>query len=406
MRLPLLLAASALATGGIQANEKPPARDASLAAGRPLAPITVRWRPERQVSPLPPWAPAPVEIQEGAAVFHVPARWKHPSADRYVLTVVFEDTEDGGPIVEWRSAGGITTRLSEGLGESEEALGLHARTIVLPDAMTRDGGAVVVSMPWRIEGLVSASLRPARDATVAVPGARSQPGLVGRAGLAIESEELEGREVLPMPGDVREGSLVEAELSAGIEFLDGDVEWRVPIEGGVEGAMIVCEVLGLEPSDRLELVVNSVAAGELHAAAFRLDDPEVTPEPGGDLRLAGWRKHSLYFPASLLRTGENSILLRRRPPTQAGPGSLQPVALKNTFLHLRFGGVAPQPAHVPPAWPVDLTDSGEPDLTAPVAIVQEPPPLPAVLTAPRPPRKPASEPLVITAPLPRAIPRP
>ncbi|MCX7868424.1 MAG: hypothetical protein N2322_00585, partial [Terrimicrobiaceae bacterium] len=371
--------------------------DASVAAGRPYAPMTVRWKPERQVSPLPPWAPAPVEVLEGAAVFHLPARWKHPAADRYVLTVVFEDTEDGGPTVEWRSPGGVVTRLSDGLGESGQALGLHARTLVLPDAMTRDGGAVAVAMPWRIEGLVSISLRPARDASVAVTGTRFQPGLGERSGLAVESEELEGREVPPLTGDVREGSIVEAELAAGIEILDGELDFRVPADGGIEGAMVWCDVLGLDPAGRIDVLVNGLPAGELQSAGFRLDDPAVTPAMDGRLAFAGWRKHSLYLPASLFRQGENSILLRRRAASDPSARTLQPVALKNTYLHLRFGGAGPQPAPVPPPWPVDLSGSDAPDFPSPIGLVEDLPPLPLVLTSPpKTTPQPSATPRVLT----------
>jgi len=373
------------------------ARDAGLAAGRPLAPVSARWRPERQLSPLPVWAPGPVDLQEGQAVFPLPARWQQPAIDRYILTVVFEDAEDSGPTVEWRSAGGVVTRLSDGLGEGGGALGLHARTVVLPDAMTRDGGAVVVSMPWRMEGLVSASVQPARDVTIAVPGAGFHPGMVERAGVAVASEELEGREVPPSAGDVREGPVVEAELSANIEALEHELEFLVPMEGEVDGAILYSEALGLDPEARVDVEINGRKAGEMNSAAFRLDDPTAGVDSSGRLTIAGWRKHSLFLPARLWVRGENSIVLRYRPPSH-GARSVYPVSIKNTFLHVLFGSggaVAAAPSGsgrgiataISEPWPVNLDEPTSPDFSSPIAIVDEPPVLPLVVTAPPPARE-------------------
>jgi hypothetical protein len=370
------------------------ARDASLIAGRPMAPLEVRWKPVMTVNPLPGWAPAGMETSPSHAVFPIPARWQEPGIDRYVLTVVFYDSEDAGPIVDWRSAEGIETRLSEGLGESSAPLGLHARTMVLPDAVTKDGGVVVVSMPTRQEGLVSATIQPARDVTLAVAGASLQPGLIERDGSVIESELLEGRDLEPVGGDLREGSIVEAELSAAVETLDAGLDFVVPVDERVEGAVLHTEVIGLEPDDRIDVEVNGRRIGELNATPFRLDDPAITIDADRRLTIAGWRRHSLFLPGSAWLTArENTITLRLR----SSHLSPSPISLKNTYLHLRFSPpaaasedmlAAPQrsvPA-VPPEtpWPVSLDEPPEPDFETPISIVDEPPPTPVVITNPPP----------------------
>lgn len=369
-------------------------RDASLAAGRPLAPVEVRWAPVLTGSPLPSWVPGPMEMTPVSAMFRIPARWSQPAIDRYVLTVVFYDTEDTGPVVEWRSASGVLTRLSDGLGEGAESLGLHARLMVLPDVITREGGSLIVSMPWRQGGLVSATVQPARDVTVAVTGASLQPGLVERGGSVIEEEFLEGREVPPISGDIREGPIIEAGLTTAIEALEGELEFAVPVEGVVEGAILHAEVMGLDPAARIDVEINGQRIGEMNPAVFRLDDAAVTIAGDGALSVAGWRRHWLFLPGENWKQGDNALVLRLR----GGAVSLAtPVSIKNASLHLRFGddqgfasaapsGLFPPgldaPSTVPAEiWPTVAEESSEPDFETPLPLVSAPPVLPAVVTS-------------------------
>jgi hypothetical protein len=387
------LSGAVLFAGAVPAAAQP--LDASMAAGRPLAPVGVRWAPVLTGSPLPEWVPGPVEMTPVSATFPVPARWSQPAIDRYVLTVVFYDTEDTGPVVEWRSSAGVLTRLSEGLGEGQESLGLHARIMVLPDVITREGGSLIVSMPWRQNGLVSATVQPARDVTVAVTGASLQPGLVGRGGNVVESELLEGREVPPASGDIREGPIVEAGLTSAIEHLDGELEFAVPVEGVVEGAILHTEVMGLDPAARIDIEINGRRIGEMNPEAFRLDDASVTIEANGALGVAGWRRHWLFMPGGEWRQGDNALVLRLRNASGATA-----VSIKNALLHLRFGddtglagaepaGLFPPgldaPSEVPAdPWPTVADESTEPDFETPLPLVSDPPVLPVVVTAPPP----------------------
>jgi len=380
--------------------------DAALDAGGPLAPVELQWRPALLSSPLPAWAPGPVEATVGSALFPIPARWRQPAIDRFVLTVVFDDTEDAGPVIEWRAPNGVVTRLSDGLGESPAALGLHTRSLILPDAITRDGGAVIVSMPWRPAGLASARIEPARDVTVAVTGASLQPGLVDRSGRVESADELEGREVPPLTGDLRDGPIVEAELAAAIEPLADELEFQVPVEGTVEGAVLNADVMGLEPDARIDLLVNGIPLGEMNPAVFRLDAPGVRIDSQGRLALAGWRHHSLFIPARAWLPGENRVVLRLRRP-EAPAGTTPPAAfLKNAWLHLRFGNSGAlerldieDVPWVPPSNTYTAAPP-EPDLSSPLPLVDEPPEMPSVITIPPPVPSAADElPRVIVGPV-------
>lgn len=397
-----------------------PGQDAGLLTGRPLAPMEIRWRPEIAGSPLPGWATAPVETTAGSAIFPIPAVWQQGGIDRYLLTVVFDDTADAGPVVEWRSRDGSVTRLSEGLGEDEASLGLHARSLLVPLELSRHGGSLVVSMPWRPDGLVRAAVEPARDVTVAVLGSANRPGAIDRAGMVREITELDGLEPPSLTGDVRSGPIVEAELAGDIEPLADELEFEVPVDGIVEGGVLNAEILGLDPASRVFIWLNGVFQGELNSEAFRLDDAAVTIGSDGRLSFAGWRSHNIYLQGSAWRKGINRLLLRLR----RGEGdSGRTVSLKSTHLHLRFSAdqsvssftadilpplASAQP--VTPAAPVtpdaSTVSDGLPDFGLVDGLIEEPPPLPLVVTSPPAPSKPPVPTVIVAPPPPAATPGP
>ena len=312
------------------------AGDASLATGRNFAPFTLLLKPSLQMSPLPGWMQGPAVVQRETSTIEIPipALWSSPSADFYALTVVFDDCGDGGPAVEWRGPDGSTTAISAGLGETGISLGMNARTILLPRALTRDGGVLLVSYYAKFDGLVSLSVRPAREDLLAVLGGQGDPVLVDEALRVFERGEVDGRRLVPMTGDVRRGSVVEAELSALTEELQGEVEFVTPVEGTIEGAMLRLDVLGLDPEATMQVHVNSVLVGQLNFPAFRLDDPALLPDSLGRLVIAGWRNGSAFIPAHLWQQGDNSVVLTlRRSAAETG----RPVHIRNAVLHVRFG---------------------------------------------------------------------
>ncbi len=374
------------------------AEDAGLAVGRPMESVSVRWESGPEASPLPSWAPDPVELSENAAIFVIPPRWKRPAVDQLVVTVVFDDTEDAGPVVTWYPPNnGGSVPLSEGLGESPTSLGLHARTVLVPQELTANGGRLEVNLESRPGRLRSVTLQPARDVTVAVVGTGHQPAVVERSGDVLTVDDVDGREAPPLSGDLRDGSILEAELIAAVEPFDSEFEFVVPVEGKVEGAVLHAEVLGLDPGSRVIVEVNGKAVGEMNIATFRLDDPAVTIDEDGFLILAGWRNHSLFLPAAFWKPMDNSIVIR----LQNAPGPIiRQVSIKNVYLHLRFGArplqtVSEEPALLQPT-ATGLPESEEPDFYAAPDYIAEPAPLPLVVTTP--PKPEPVLPLVIVNP--------
>lgn len=343
------------------------AADASLATGRNFAPFSLFLKPSLQMSPLPGWMQGPAVVQEETSTIEIPipALWSSPAVDFYALTVVFDDCGDGGPAVEWRGPDGSTTTISGGLGETGVSLGMNARTILLPQVLTKEGGILLVSYYAKFDGLVSLSVRPAREDLLAVLGGQGDPVLVDEALRVFERGEVDGRREVPLTGDVRRGSVVEAELSAPVEELLNEVEFVTPVEGMIEGALVRLDVLGLDPEAKVEVRVNSILVGQLNFPAFRLDDPALVPDSLGRLVIAGWRNGTAFLPAHLWQQGDNSVVLSlRRSAAETG----RPAFIRNATLHVRFG-----------AEPAGLED---PDLSLPDPMVPDinEPPLPEIVT--------------------------
>jgi len=348
--------------------------DPSMATGRNFAPFVVSLKPSVQMSPLPGWMAEPARVQPELATVElpIPAKWRSPAVDFYAVTVVFDDRGDGGPAIEWRAPNGSTTVISTGLGNSGKSLGLNARTILLPQKLTLDGGVALVSYYGKFDGLVSVSARPAREDLLAVMGTQFDPALLDEARHVFDLDQVDGAREASLSGDIRRGSVVEAELSSGIEQIEEELEFVVPLEGTIEGGMLHLEALGLDLEARLDVRINSTQAGSVDFPAFRLDDPAIVPDAGGRLILAGWRGGSLFIPARLLMQGENSIIVTLRR-SEFEPGN--PVFLKNAAVHIRFGAASPAQNAEKPA-------PAEPDLSLPDPLVPDPsdPPLPEIVT--------------------------
>lgn len=378
--------------------------DPELDAGRQLAPLHIRLDENPELTPLPPWMAQGVVIDESldSVIIPLPALRNRP-AERLALTVVFDDGGDGGPAVEWRHTDGSSTYLSDGLGEAldDRPLGLNARTVLLPQELAHTGGTLVVSYFDRFSALASLSVQPAREGRVAVVGARNDPALVDHSLRVLPERATNGRRLEPIFGDVRYGTVVEAELAAAIEPLDEGLEFLVPIDGSPEAVMLRTEVLGLDPEATLEVWLNDTRVGTLAMAAFALDDPTVARDARNRMVVAGWRDGSLFIPARLWGSGENVLQIRL---TRSAYETGREVFLRHTVLHLRFrpdtnpsvplistpSEPSPPPSthlliqQTDPPLPESGADEREIDFLEPQAFIAPPPTefLPRIITTP------------------------
>jgi hypothetical protein len=353
-------------------------QDLLISAGGSFDPFLLALKPAVQMSPLPAWMPSPAVIKPSTATIEVPIAplWQHAAVEMYAVTVVFEDNGDGGPALEWQEKPSEAPAvISYGLGEIGRPVGLNSRTVLLPQALTKQGGALLLSYYGKFDSLLSLAVRPAREDWTAVLGGRRTAVLIDQAFQVFDDREVNGSRPIPLSGDVRNGMIVEAELSAAVEPLESSIEFVVPLEGTVEGAMLHLETLGLDPEARLEVTVNAVPCGAVSFPAFTLDDPSLVGDWNGRLVLAGWRKGSAFIPARHLKQGENSaVITLKRSEGETG----RQVFLKNTMLHLRFAPpeFTDRPTHLPEGNSAEVSLS-EPDFTLDepaIPSTEDPPP--------------------------------
>ena len=327
----------------------------SIPAGGTFDPFLLALKPGVQMSPLPAWmdGPASIKPDQGRVEIPISPLWKESSVEMYAVTVVFEDTGDGGPSLGWRHKD-EDSAISNGLGEIGNSMGLNSRTVLLPQSLTKEGGTLVVSHVGKFDSLLSLAVRPARLDETAVLGGRRTAALVDDAFQVYDDREVSGARPVPLAGDVRVGTIVEAELSAAVEPLKDVIEFVAPVEGQVEGAVIHLEALGLDPEATLSVLVNATPTGQISFPSFSLDDPSLVTDWNGRLLLAGWRKGSLFIPARHFKQGENTLSVDlKRSAGETG----REVFLRNTSLHLRFTppAFAPVPEPMPVGNPAEVT---------------------------------------------------
>lgn len=327
----------------------------SIPAGGTFDPFLLALKPGVQMSPLPAWmeGPASIKPDDGRVEIPISPLWKESTVEMYAVTVVFEDAGDGGPSLGWRHKEEESI-ISNGLGEIGNAIGLNSRTVLLPQSVTKDGGRLVISYEGKFDSLLSLAVRPARLDETAVLGGRRTAALVDDSFQVYDDREVSGARPVPLAGDVRVGTIVEAELSAAVEPLKDVIEFVAPVDGQVEGAVIHLEALGLDPEASLRVAVNATPMGQISFPSFALDDPSLVTDWNGRLLLAGWRKGSLFIPARHFKQGENTVTIDlKRSDGDTG----REVFLRNTSLHLRFTPPAfsPIPNPSPAGNPAEVT---------------------------------------------------
>ena len=315
--------------------------EALAASADPFLPLSITLQPRVVTNSLPAWSAGTILLkpESDAIEIPVPALASQDIIGCFALTVVFRDNGDGGPVVEWQPKNGEPLLLSSGLGENGVAVGLNARTLLLPQSLALDGGTLRVSFAGRFSRLISATLRPARELGIAALGAGFTPALAGENEPVLTEEDLSGVSIIPSEGDKTEGLLIHAELSSAARQLDtpgsggGAMEFILPLGARPRACEIRMDVAGLDPESWIEITVNGESFGALGAFSLALNSPSTLLSDSGRLHFAGWRPASLFLPARLWKEGDNSIVLTlHRVPDDEGT----PVFLRKARLDLLF----------------------------------------------------------------------
>jgi hypothetical protein len=292
-------------------------------------------QPQTTLSVSPAWMAGEALVDKETQTVEIPIAplWLHSGPEAYAVKVVFQDDGDGGPAVEWRNNDGESTVLSHGLGGIGTAVGLNSRTVLAPKSLAQEGGSLLVSYYGNFDALVSLAVVPLREDVVAVAGMSRTPALIDSGLRVLEDREVNGLRPIPLGGDLWKGNIVEAELAAETEQLEDPLEFVVPVEGKMEGAMLRLEALGLDPSAKIQVTVNGETIGTVNMEGFQLDDPSLVMDWNGRLIYAGWRGGLLFLPVEKLRQGDNSVVLElERSAGETG----RDVFLRNAGIHIRF----------------------------------------------------------------------
>lgn len=329
----------------------------------PIPPLTINLRKDMATNAVPHWFTGRVSIMPESDAVEVPLP---PLASQddigfHAVTVVFDDNGDGGPVVEWISQNKNRTLLSAGLGATGVAPGLNARTILIPQGLTLDGGTLRVSFAGRFQRLLTVALQPCRELGVAAmtTGNGLVPGLVIGNDRVLTLPEVYDTPSPSTRGDRSEGRTVHAELLNAASPLDspGQLEIIVPLESVPAGSWIGSDAAGLDPESWIEVSVNGESLGAIGMESFPLQDSATLFSASGRLLRAGWRKGSLYVPPRLWREGENSVTLTLR--RSAGDEG-KPVLLRNASLDLLY----PPSSNTQPAEVLEGSSTDNPMLSS------------------------------------------
>lgn len=305
----------------------------------PIPPLTINLRKDPVTNALPPWFEGKISVMPESDAMEVPLPALAPQdvIGFHAVTVVFDDNGDGGPVVEWISHNKNRSLLSAGLGETGVAPGLNARTILIPQGLTLDGGALRVSFAGRFQRLLTVSVQPCRELGVAAmtTGNGLVPGLVIGKNRILALSEVYDSPPPRVQGDRSEGRSVHAELFNSASRLDppGQMEIIVPMGSLPAGSSISSEVAGLDPESWIEVSVNGESLGAMGMEHIPLEDSATLLSPNGRVLRAGWRSGNLYIPPRLWKEGENSVSITlRRSSGDEG----RPVLLRNASLELLY----------------------------------------------------------------------
>lgn len=309
----------------------------------PIPPLTINLSKQGTTNSVPSWFTGNVKVMPESDAVEVPLRAlaTQDVIGFHAVTVVFDDNGDGGPVLEWISPDKNRTLLSAGLGETGVAPGLNARTILIPQGFTLDGGTLRVSFASRFQRLLTVAVQPCRELGVAAmtTGNGFVPGLVIGCDRILTLPEVYDTPSPLARGDRSEGRTVHAELLGAASRLDSSeqLEIIVPLGSIPAGSWIGGDAAGLDPESWIEVSVNGESLGALGMEPFPLQDSATLFSSSGRLLRAGWRKGSLYVPPRLWKKGENSVTLTLR--RSAGDEG-KPVLLRSASLDLLYSPIS------------------------------------------------------------------
>lgn len=260
------------------------------------------------------------------------------------VTFYFTEKEGGFLRLYWQGAAEAETlcdNLYEGITMPNQ------RTILIPKSIIGLGGTLTVLAGTSDAGISRVEWNWVTKATVDVADGASAPALLRAGSQPLRAEDVSGDEAVPTTDRIR-GQAVAAVIQESPVRIETGVDFIAALESVPPLARIEVQLLGVPLDRNIAVWINGIPVNQLSLDVPDLSDAGYLPQPqGGSPTYTGWRKGTVFVPASALHTGENVFRFAWMEP-DAASSTMLPLALKNFFLQLNFDApVAPAPTPAP-----------------------------------------------------------
>ena len=290
--------------------------------------------------PLPAHVTAPewLQIREpDPAVASTFASWefgiKAPeNTGDLAVTFYFTEKEGGFLKLYWQGATEAET-LCDNLYDG--VVMPNQKTILIPKSVIHSGGTLTVLSGTSDTGIQRVEWNWVTPTTIAVVDTATTPALLRAGNQPLRAEEISGNEPVPTSDRIH-GNAVSAVIQEEPVRIEQGVEFLASLEAVPPLARIEVQLLGVPLNRNIAVWINGVPVNQLSLDVPDLSDPGYLPptETSAPVYI-GWRKGTVFVPASALREGENLFRFAwiENDPTAS---VTTPLALKNFFLQLNF----------------------------------------------------------------------
>lgn len=256
------------------------------------------------------------------------------------VTFYFTEKEGGFLKLYWQGATEAET-LCDNLYDG--VIMPNQKTILIPKSVLHSGGTLTILAGTSDADIQRVEWNWVTHTTIAVADAASAPALLRAGNQPLRAEEISGNAPEPSTDRIH-GNAVSAVIQEEPIRIEQGVEFVAALESVPPLARIEVQLLGVPLDRNVAVWINGVPVNQLSLDVPDLSDPGYLPptETSAPVYI-GWRKGTLFVPASALHTGDNQFRFEwlENDPTAS---VTTPLALKNFFLQLNFeAATAPAP---------------------------------------------------------------
>lgn len=297
--------------------------------------FTIDLRASEQSWSLPSWLNArPVELPAEHAVIGFEIT---PPASETNLAATFYFTEASGGFlrVYWKGAKNsemLSENLYEGIGMANQ------RTLLIKRSTLSSSGTLYVQSSEQTLNLMRVHFEWTLPVPVSLADTVRQTMLVNALGNLYAQDEVDGIPVKPKADEIGQ-TVVTAVLADKPERIEDGVEFTATLQSVPQFARLEAKLSGVLAGKAARLWINGTLVGDLALELPDLNDPGYnTASDDNSLTYTGWRKGSIYIPATLLVAGENRFQFAVQDATTSTP-----IAVKDLMLQLKYNKTQQSP---------------------------------------------------------------